>query len=191
MSMPAVRHRIWTLEEVERLIDEREGYTPRYELVGGELLVTPGPSWSHQRIVLELMVRLRSYLEPRGIGEVLFGPGEVKLHTGEYYEPDVFVVPLIEGRRPTKPSPEVRPLLICEVLSPGSLRHDRITKRRAFQREAIPEYWIVDGGTEAFEVWHPDDERPAIVDERLEWRPVGATEGFTLDVREFFSSLAP
>ena len=81
-------------------------------------------------------------------------------------------------------------MLVCEVLSQGSLRQDRITKRRAFQGNRISEYWIVDGGTEAFEVWRPDDERPTITDHRLEWRPSAATEPFSLDVREFFSSLA-
>jgi Uma2 family endonuclease len=56
MSMPAARKHRWTVEEVERLIDDREGYTPRYELVDGELLVTPSPSGRHQRIILRLVV---------------------------------------------------------------------------------------------------------------------------------------
>src|ERR1051326_2522807 len=47
MSMSAVTPRRWTRAEVDRLIDERPGYAPRYELVGGELLVTPAPSGRH------------------------------------------------------------------------------------------------------------------------------------------------
>ena len=42
MSMPALRPRRWTIDEVEHLIDQREGMSPRYELVDSELLVTPG-----------------------------------------------------------------------------------------------------------------------------------------------------
>ena len=45
MSMSAVSPRRWTRAEVDRLIDERPGYAPRYELVGGELLVTPAPDY--------------------------------------------------------------------------------------------------------------------------------------------------
>lgn len=190
MAMSAVSPRRWTRAEVEHLVDERPGYTPRYELVDGELLVTPGPSGRHQRIVLRLAHLLLPYLTEHKIGEVFLGPAELPLVTGERYEPDLFVVPLVEGRRPAMPLAATKPVLIGETLSPGSSRHDRITKRRAFQRNGVPDYWIVDGDAEVFEIWHPDDERPEIADERLVWLPVGAPVGFELDVRDFFASVA-
>lgn len=54
MAMPAAHRHRWTMAEVDRLIDAREGFTPRYELVDGELLVTPAPVKRHQRIILRL-----------------------------------------------------------------------------------------------------------------------------------------
>lgn len=189
MSMPVVRPRRWTVEEVEQLVDERPGLTPRYELVDGELLVTPAPTHRHQRLILQLALLLQPYLTRQGIGEVFLGPAELKLATGERYEPDLFVIAADGGRRPAMRDTLVRPLLICESLSPGSSRHDRITKRRSFQRNAVPEYWIIDGDAQAFEVWRPDDERPALVDERLVWIPAGAGDAFELDVTSFFSSV--
>ena len=188
MSMPVVRPHRWTLEEVEQLIDEREGLTPRYELVDGELLVTPAPSFRHQRLILELTLHLQRYLTKHGIGEVFLGPSELHLATGERYEPDLFVLGAIDGRRPVVTTSVVRPLLVCESLSPSSSRHDRITKRRAFQRNGVPEYWILDGDAEAIEVWRPDDERPALIDDTLVWAPAGAPEPFELNVRELFAS---
>jgi len=190
MSMAAVSPRRWTRAEVDRLIDERLGYTPRYELVGGELLVTPAPSGRHQRVVLRLAQLLMPYLVQHEIGEIFLGPAELPLVTGERYEPDVFVVPLVDGRRPAMPLGTTKPVLICEILSPGSSRHDRITKRRAFQRNGVSEYWIVDSDAGVLEVWHPDDERPAIVDERLVWSPAGAPVPFELDVAALFASVA-
>src|SRR5262249_37814033 len=178
MAMAVSRPHRWTAAEVERLVDEREGMSPRYELVDGELLVTPAPSGRHQRIIFELAVRLRDYMIREQLGEVRLGPGKLDLVTGERYEPDIFVLPAIEGRwRPAADS-AVRPLLIVETLSPGSSRHDRITKRRSFQRNVVPEYWVVDGDAEAFEIWHPQDERALLADDRIEWLPQGAKNAF-------------
>jgi Uma2 family endonuclease len=188
MSMPVVRPRRWTTEEVRRLIDERRGMSPRYELVVGELLVTPAPTHRHQRLVLRLALRLQPYLTRHGIGEVFLGPAELKLASGEIYEPDLFVVPASDGRNPAMGNSLIRPLLICETLSPDSSRHDRITKRRSFQRNAVPEYWIMDGDAQAFEIWHPTDDRPALVDDRLVWSPMNGIEAFELDIAAFFAS---
>jgi len=188
MPMPAVRPRRWSAAEVERLVQERNGYSPRYELVDGELLVTPAPSGRHQRLILHLAFVLRDYLSREKIGELRLGPGEVKLETGQRFEPDLFVVSAPDGRLPSADDAFIRPLLICEVLSPSSSRHDRITKRRAFQRNDVPEYWAVDDDARAFEVWHPADERAALIDDRLVWHPVGASAPLELDVRKFFSA---
>jgi Uma2 family endonuclease len=190
MSMSAISPRRWTRAEVDHLVDERPGYAPRYELVGGELLVTPAPSGRHQRIVLRLAQLLMPYLAEHTLGETFLGPAELPLASGERYEPDLFVVPLADGRRPTLPLERTKPTLICEILSPGSSRHDRITKRRAFQQNGVPEYWIIDGDAEVFEVWHPDDERPSIIDQHFVWSPAGAAAPFELDVATFFASVA-
>jgi Uma2 family endonuclease len=186
--MPAIRRR-WTTEEVERLVDAREGLTPRYELVDGELLVTPAPTRRHQRLVFRLGLLLERYLSSHDLGEVLLGPCELKLSTGERFEPDLVVVPAEQGRRPVASHAHVRPMLVCEALSPGSARHDRITKRRAFQRNGVPIYWIIDGDATAVEVWRPDDERPALVDDRIVWRPADGIDPFELDVPRFFESV--
>lgn len=190
MFMSAVRRHRWTREDVERLVQQRPGYTPRYELVDGELLVTPGPNGRHQRIALELAVLLREYVRRERLGEVRLGPGEIALDGESRFEPDVFVAPAVEGRRAPANEPVSQPLLICEVLSPGSARHDRITKRRAFQRRDVPEYWVADGNAEAIEVWRPGDERAMLIDDVLTWRPAGCNEPFTFDVKAFFADQA-
>jgi Uma2 family endonuclease len=190
VSMPALRRHRWTVDEVRRLVDERVGMTPRYELVDGELLVTPAPRKRDQRIIFRLALLLQAYVAREKLGEVCLGPDELPLVSGERYEPDLFVVPAIDGRLRPAADTDFRPLLVCEVLSQGSSRHDRLTKRRAFQRNAVPEYWIIDGDAEAIEVWHPDDERAALIDERVVWQPHGATAAFELDVRALFAAVA-
>ena len=190
MSMPSTQPRRWTEEEVARLIDERPGYSPRYELVDGELLVTSPPTRRHQRVLVQLAFRLGPYLKEQGIGEVLFGPVDLRLRAGTRFEPDLCVIPAPNGRLSPAVDPIRRALLVCEALSPSSLRHDRVTKRRAFQRDRVPDYWIVDGAADTFEVWHPADECAAVIDDRLTWHPYGCTSPFELDVKEFFLGLA-
>jgi len=190
MVMPAPYGHRWTREEVARLVEERDGYSPRYELVDGELLVTPGPGGRHQRIALELAMLIRDYVRRQRLGEVRLGPGEIALDGESRFEPDLFVAPAIDGRRAPADDPVSHPLLICEVLSPGSVRHDRITKRRAFQRHDVPDYWVVDGSAEAIEVWRPGDDRPTLVDDILTWQPTGCNDPFILDVKRFFAEQA-
>ena len=190
MGMPAVEQHRWTIEEVERLMEEREGYTPRYELVDGELLVTPAPSNRHQRIILKLILLLHPYVERHRLGEAFVSPGNVRLTPTTRFEPDVYVVPLIDGRRLRGADTATRLSLAAEVLSPSSARHDRITKRVFFQKHGLPEYWVIDGETEAFEIWHPADERALLADDEVRWQPDGAPEPLVIDVKQFFADVA-
>lgn len=190
MSMPAVQQHRWTIEEVDRLVEEQTEPTQRYELVDGELLVTPAPSNRHQRIVLELAVLLREYVKQHRLGEVRVGPARARITESSRFEPDVFVVSAVDGRLPRTDDPITPLLLVAEVLSPGSARHDRITKRRFFQSHDVPEYWVVDGESEAFEVWRPDDDRAVLVDDRFSWRPSADIPALEIDVRRFFADVA-
>ena len=190
VSMPALRSTPWTLSEVERLVEERPGYAPRYELVDGGLLVTPAPSRRHQRIVGELYRLVYAYVARQGVGEAMFSPATVTLTSETRVEPDVFVMPSIDGRRVPAAAVVDRLILAVEVLSPSSAHHDRVTKRRFFQRNGVPEYWIIDGEAEVFEIWHPSDERPSVADDRLIWHPDGAAEPLVLHIAAFFAGVA-
>src|SRR5437879_7827689 len=111
MSMPLLRPRYWTRDEVDRLIDERPGMSPRYELVDGELLVTPAPTHRHQRLILQLALLLHPYLIRHKLGEIFLGPCELRLTHGDRYEPDLSVYRAAEGRRPIITAAPVEPVL--------------------------------------------------------------------------------
>jgi Uma2 family endonuclease len=161
----------------------------RWELVDGEVLVTPAPHWSHQRLVGEIFALLRAYVRAQVIGEAFVSPLDVKLEPGLVLQPDVLVVPTGELVRR---SDVVRRLLLAvEVVSPSSARHDRVTKRPRYQRNRVPEYWIVDPVSQTVERWRPDDHRPELIAEGLIWAPGGARESFELDLVQFFAQVAP
>ena len=83
-----------------------------------------------------------------------------------------------------------RLLLAVEAISPDSARHDRMKKRPAYQRNRVPEYWIVDERSGIVERWRPDEEPPEIVAEGLVWHPEGATAAFELDLVAFFAEVS-
>ena len=186
MAMPAETGRRWTAREVRELIDAAPLATPRYELVDGELLVTPGPSPWHQRAVVELVVPLNAYLQLEPLGYVLTSPSDVELEPEFVTQPDVYVVPTHEWRRLSHDDRVVRALLLAtEILSPSSSRHDRVRKRPLYQRH-VPNYWIVDLDARVIERWTPDEERPELLSDSLVWHPAGAETPFTLDIPAYF-----
>jgi Uma2 family endonuclease len=186
MAMPAETGRRWSAREVRKLIADAPLATPRYELVDGELLVTPSPSPLHQRAVVELVVFLNAYLEVEPIGYVLTSPSDVELEPEFVTQPDVYVLPMTEWRRILREENVVRELLVAaEVLSPSSSRHDRVRKRPLYQRH-VPNYWIIDLDARVIERWTPADERPEISSESLIWHPTGAAAPLTLDIPAYF-----
>jgi Uma2 family endonuclease len=185
MGMPAELRR-WTAAEVRELQDEERAW-PRYELIAGELLVTPAPLVVHQRAVGALFRALGDYLDVEPIGEVTLSPADLELDPGNITQPDVFVVPGAPGRV-WRSWPEVKALLLAvEVLSPGNAHIDRARKRAYYQRVGVQECWLVDLDARLLERWRPRDERPEIVRGELAWRPDGAARQLTIDLPAFFA----
>ena len=81
------------------------------------------------------------------------------------------------------------PLLVVEVLSPSSARHDRITKRRRYQRTGVSEYWVVDLDARAIERWRPGDERPEVLDDVLVWQPEPAVGALSIALPGLFTEV--
>jgi Uma2 family endonuclease len=98
---------------------------------------------------------------------------------------DIFVVPLDQLR--TLDWAQMRDLLlVAEILSPSSVRHDRFSKRKRYQEEGVPLYWIVDPDERRVEIWAPHDFFPRVEQEHLGWHPAGAGAAFTLSLAELF-----
>jgi Uma2 family endonuclease len=160
----------------------------RYEVVYGELLVTPAPRPWHQVLVQRLIVALAAYLNREPAGLVLSSPADISWGSDVLVQPDVFVVPTDEAR--TLTWSRIRTLLlVAEVLSPSSTKGDRFLKRLRYREAGVPLYWVVDGDERAVEVWTPADDFPTIERERLQWRPAAAAEPFTLRLEELFRPL--
>lgn len=190
MGMPArqLPLRRWTEEQ---FYAARDAAPPgeRWELADGEVLVTPSPHWSHQGVIGELFALLHAYVRHHSLGRVFTAPLDVRLQPGLILQPDLLVVP--EGVLRVKEDVVNRLLLAVEAISPSSARYDRVVKRPLYQRNRVPEYWIVDGVSRTVERWRPETDLPEITAETLVWHPEGVREPFVLDLVAFFASVSP
>jgi Uma2 family endonuclease len=185
MAMPETMRR-WTREEVLGLPDDGN----RYELIDGELLVSPSPRAVHQWAVLRLFERVEPYVRTHRLGATMLAPADLDFGGGELVQPDLYVVPLRpDGRRPLEWTEFGIPMLIAEVMSPSTARHDRITKRKLFQERGVGEYWIVDTDARTFERWTPRDARPEVLHELLVWEPRASVEALRIDLGAYFSEV--
>ena len=191
MAMPAV-HRRWTAAEVRELQDESRAW-PRYELLDGELLVTPGPGFAHQLAVTELLVLLRDYVNQFGIGCALTSPSDIELRAETIMQPDVFVCPVPAGRAPRDMSwADVASLILAvEVISPSSVRTDRTRKRDFYLANGVAEYWVVDLDARQVERSVPGSGTPVIEKTTIEWRPAGAPSSLVIDLKQLFLRVSP
>ncbi|HEU4990755.1 MAG TPA: Uma2 family endonuclease [Gemmatimonadaceae bacterium] len=173
----------WTADMVQALPDDGA----RHEIIDGELFVTPAPSYAHQRAVLVLARRLDAYVRAHGAGYVLPAPADVVFSDRTLVQPDVFVVPPRDGKAPANWREAGRMLLAVEILSPSSARVDRVRKRALYQREGVPEYWIVDLDARVVERWRPEDERPEILADRIEWRVSADVPALEIELQEIWT----
>ena len=183
MGMPALQENRWTADQVRAMQDHDPHH--RYQLVDGEVHVSPSPSLPHQACVVELILRFAGYMEARPSCEVFAGPGEVSPDEHTVVQPDLFVTALNQGR-PAESWETSGPLLLAiEVLSPSTARFDRVRKRAKYLSMGA-EYWIVDLDARVFEVWRPGSAHPTVEDRQVTWAAPDASEGLTIELERFF-----
>lgn len=181
MVMPNLK-RQWTVAERDELPDDGN----RYEVIDGELFVTPAPPWKHQRAVMLLYRLIADYLDRERVGHAILAPADVVFSARRGVQPDLFVTPLIGGRAPDHFNDVRRLLLAIEALSRSTARTDRVEKWKLYREEAVDEYWIVDLESRVVERSTPSDPRPEILDATITWKPQGATTALTIDLAEYF-----
>ncbi len=170
----------WTLEELHSLPDDGN----KYELVRGELFVTPPPTDLHETIAAKLARILDPYVARHGLGYV-YRPRAVMRFEGSEVEPDLMV------RRPqADPGADWDnapvPTLIVEILSGSTRRRDQNQKRELYLGAGVAEYWMVDPERLTITVVRKD--QPSVVAaDTLVWLPSGSSEPLTLHLPPLFS----
>jgi Uma2 family endonuclease len=145
MVTPAFTGRPMTIDDLATLPDDGN----RYEVIGGELFVSPAPSLRHQYLVGELFKQLSGHVNDQRLGVVFAAPVEVQLSPHDVVQPDVVVVLRHRLDRLQELRIVGAPDLVIEVISPGSRGTDLVRKAALYASHEVQEYWVVDPEAES------------------------------------------
>ena len=125
----------------------------RYEILDGELAVSPSPTSAHQYVSLELTVALATWVRSRGLGRIWAAPLDLILAPTVVVQPDVFFISSERSSIVSKRGVEAAPDLVIEILSESTAGRDRDVKMRIYARHGVPRYWIVDADARTIEIY--------------------------------------
>jgi len=137
-----------TYEEFRHLPDDGR----RYELIGGEVHLTPAPNTKHQFVVHNLDIALSLYVQKNKLGEVWEAPLDVRLTEDTALQPDLVFVASTRVEIVREEFIAGAPDLVVEVLSASTAVHDRATKLPIYAEAGVPEVWLIDSQAKTVEV---------------------------------------
>ncbi len=139
----------FTYEDLRLIPPDRN----RYEIVEGELFVSPAPKTLHQRIVGNLFAVLHRHVRQHHLGEVFVAPYDIVFATGTVLEPDVLFVSTARLHYVGEDNLSGPPDLAVEVISESTKRLDREIKSKQYALYGVSEYWLVDPEGNSMEVF--------------------------------------
>ena len=148
------KHELFTNDYLKNMA--RDEFS-RYELIGGEIIVSTAPRYIHQLLSMRIAVQFSKYLEKNPIGEVLATPGLI-FSKYDGVIPDLIFIThercdeiLKEKDGKFHGAPE----LVIEILSPGRVnaRRDLQIKRELYEMFGVPEYWVIKPQEKEIEVF--------------------------------------
>ena len=129
----------FTYEDYLRTPDDK-----LYELIDGELILTPSPGRAHQGARARLGSQLYSFVREHDMGFVYSVRRDVVLSDTDIVQPDLMFISNERMHIDTEAEVWGGPDLVVEILSPSTAARDRTVKRSLYARNGVNEYWLVD-----------------------------------------------
>ena len=127
-----------------------------YQLIEGELVMSPAPAPDHQVVSGNIYLLLR--MAVRGKGVVLYSPLDVYLDLENAYQPDIVVILKGSKAKITRKGVYGPPDVVVEILSPSTAYYDLRVKKKVYERAGVREYWIVDPMERSLEIYTNSEE---------------------------------
>ena len=125
----------------------------RYEILDGELSVTPAPATKHQTALGNLYRFLANYVVANQVGKLFIAPTDLILASTTVVQPDLIFIGNDRRHIVTERAIEGPPTLVIEILSPTTHRIDRVTKAQLYAKHNVPNYWLIDPDQRTLEAY--------------------------------------
>lgn len=159
-----------------------------YQLIGGQLVMTPSPVPYHQEISRNLEFKILAFVEKNRLGHIYNAPLDVYFSDTDVFQPDIIFIRKereeIIGVTKIEGSPDI----VIEILSPSTAYYDLKNKFRTYETYGVNEYWIVDPGLKRIEVYENRNNRFKMYDEAEADGSISSRvlEGFNVALDEIF-----
>lgn len=147
--------KIWTYDEYLNLPVDLN----IYEIIQGELYMTPAPSTKHQRISKNLFRALDQYIIRQHSGEIFYSPIDVVLDSLNVVQPDIIFISKENLHIIAEKNIQGSPDLVIEILSPGTIQKDRIFKMRIYAKFGVMHLWILDPDNQTIEAFELNEKK--------------------------------
>ena len=127
---------------------------PQYQLIEGDLYMSPSPNRFHQDISRNIELIIANYLANHPIGIVYDAPLDVYLNDDNVFQPDLVFVARENYQVLTDAGIEGVPDLAIEILSPSTAKLDQNAKLRVYAQSGVKEFWVVDPETTTVAVYY-------------------------------------
>ncbi len=160
-----------------------------YQLIEGELVMTPAPNTFHQIISGNLNEKIRVFVKEKSAGLLLYAPIDIYLDTENVFQPDIVFVS--RQRRDIIKDDGIHgaPDMVVEILSPSTAYYDIKKKYKVYEKSGVKEYWIVDPEMKNVELFSLTEQGKFVLSASISDKGVvksGILSGFEISLEDVF-----
>ncbi len=159
-----------------------------YQLINGELVMSPSPTYYHQKISSNIFNLLSRFIEKEELGILLYAPFDVTFNQHETFQPDIIFISFGRKEIIKENMIEGAPDLLIEILSENNAYYDLKHKKNIYEKYGVKEYWIVDPMDKSVEVYEGKGKKFTLIDQKKDKGKVKSKifTGLKIDAEDIF-----
>jgi len=154
------KKKAWTYKDYLTLPEDNN----LYEIIDGELYMTPAPTPLHQKVSHNLQRLLGNFVKQHDRGDIYPAPVDVVFDSSNIVQPDIIFISRENRSIVKEKNIQGAPDLVIEIVSPGTFQKDRVFKMKIYARYGVKNLWLIDPHNRTLEAFELDKETYRLVD---------------------------